>query len=162
MGDIVDVRLYIYSLCVSYDFPRPDVYDSEGGVDKISTSSIYVGKHETDSEFHAKKLFARWLCKLEAVGERSDKIAEIIARGLNGKIDIFIKNKQEIQCKCGRPLGRKNKTGKCQKCILDQSKCPKNRKELIKDLRRFGSNSAIARHYGVSESSVRRWLKRIE
>lgn len=74
--------------------------------------------------------------------------------------DIKIDNKfdKKNYCKCGKEIGEKSKM--CEECyyIYERKVKRPSYKQLLKDVKKLG-NCGTGRKYGVSEASVRKWIK---
>ena len=70
--------------------------------------------------------------------------------------------KKKLVCKnCGKPITRWSKTGLCKKCVDEKSrKVSHPSKEELLFLIQKSSVRAVAKHYGIGQSSVRKWCKK--
>ena len=70
------------------------------------------------------------------------------------------KENEEYFCKkCGKKITKYTKTGLCLKCMHDlQKKCYWSKDELIQLHSKY-SNVKIGKMYGVSDNTVKKWLK---
>lgn len=72
------------------------------------------------------------------------------------------REKQKIQCSnCGAIISNKNITGLCKKCYYEQnsSHIP-SKEQLIQDMLTYKSYSKISTQYNVSETTIRKWVKK--
>lgn len=89
----------------------------------------------------------------------STLIKRVKELGIN--LDKFKIDKVNYQClQCSNKLKRKSKSGLCRKCCkIPQRKVERPDKEiLIKELQ-CSNFSALGRKYGVSDNTIRKWLK---
>jgi hypothetical protein len=75
--------------------------------------------------------------------------------------------KQIKKCECGKTIQKRNKTGLCKKCYLQKHPPPRPRKVtnrpptniLLAEIKELGYRG-VGRKYGVSDRSVRKWIKK--
>jgi len=83
-------------------------------------------------------------------------------RGKKNKNRLFSIPKKKYFCKkCNKEITKSSKTGFCMKCSINNNRKVKNRphrEQLLKEIKETNF-CAVGRTYGVSDNTVRKWIK---
>ena len=79
---------------------------------------------------------------------------------ININLDFSFTIKQENECECGNKIYKYNKSGKCVKCsnINNRKVIRPDIETLEMDVKNLGY-TGTGKKYGVSDNSIRKWLK---
>jgi Zn finger protein HypA/HybF involved in hydrogenase expression len=158
-GDKLNNKLENLRLLCPNCHSQTPTFRNRGGKNKILKIS-----NEFILECFNKSNSFNEFCGFLGVGNRGERLMSTLNKRLKElgvNLDKFKIDKTHYQClKCSEKLKRKSKSGLCRKCCkIQQRKVERPDKEILIQELQKSNYSAIGKKYGVSDNTIRKWLK---